>query len=347
MSEISLYTVNARQAKSMITEIIGAGLVPYLHSSPGIGKSSINRQVAKDFNLKLIDHRLSTSGPEDLSGLPRFNSRGRAEFSPFEDLFPLDDDPVPKGYDGWMLFLDEFPAATKQVQAASFKLILDRMTGQRYLNERVAISCAGNLMSDKSIVNPLVTAMQSRLIHLELVCDFDIWLQDVAIAEKYDHRIIGFLSQFNGKLFDFNPSHMEKTFCCPRTWEFMNKLTKDKTVSMDKAAMYAGTVTSGVAVEFIQFCAVYKNLPTIEQICLKPSECPIPGDNNLRWATISMMADKVTEENFGDLAIYANRMTIDFRILFFRMCLMGSAKLRRNPAFVSAAIELQKYLGPM
>ena len=346
MSEVSMYTVNARQAKSMIIDCIGAGLVPYLHSSPGIGKSSINRQVAKEFNLKLIDHRLSTSGPEDLSGLPRFNSRGRAEFSPFEDLFPLDDDEVPEGHDGWMLFLDEFPAATKQVQAASFKLILDRMTGQRYLNDRVVMSCAGNLMSDKSIVNPLVTAMQSRLIHLELVCDFDIWLEDVAIKEKYDHRIIGFLNQFNGKLMDFNPNHKEKTFCCPRTWEFMNKLVKGKSVSMDKAALYAGTVTSGVAVEFVQFCQVYQHLPTIHQICSDPTNCPLPGDNNLKWATISMMADKVGEKNFAELAKYADRMSIDFRILFYRMCLMAVPTMRRHPAFVQAAVELQRYLGP-
>lgn len=344
MSEISIYTVNTREAKSMIAEIIGAGLVPYLHSSPGMGKSSINAQVAKDYNLKLIDHRLSTSGPEDLSGLPRFNSRGRAEFSPFEDLFPLDDDEVPKGYDGWMLFLDEFPAASKQVQAAAFKLVLDKMTGQRRLNERVAITAAGNLMSDKSIVNPLSTAMQSRVIHLEMIVNFDIWLQDVAIAEKYDHRIIAFLNQYNGKLMDFDPKHTNKTFCCPRTWEFMNRLVKGKEVAAAKAAMYAGTITPFVAAEFIEFCKVYKDLVTLDQILRDPDNCPISQDLNIKWATIGMMADKITDDNFGGLATYANRYDLSFRVLFFRMAMMSSPKLRKHSAFVRATIELQRYL---
>lgn len=346
MSEISIYTVTPRQAKAATIDIIESGLVPNLHSSPGMGKSSIMRSVAKHFNLHLIDHRMSTSVPEDLTGLPRFNERNRAEFVAFEDLFPIVGDTIPVGKDGWMIFLDEFPAALKQVQAASFKLILDKMVGQKYLHENVVISAAGNLMSDRSIVNPISTAMQSRMVHLEMRVDFTEWLEDVALAEGYDTRIIAFLSQYNGKLMDFRPDHTEKTFCCPRTWEFMQKLIKGgRPVNAERAPVFAGAITSGVAAEFVQFCRVYTDMIRLDQVLDKPTTAPLPASTDLKWATVTMLADKANAQNLDRLSDYIERFSVDFKILFYRMVFHNPAlKLREHPVFRKAMIEMNKYL---
>lgn len=346
MSEISIYTVTPRQAKAATIDIIESGLVPNLHSSPGMGKSSIMRSVAKHFNLHLIDHRMSTSVPEDLTGLPRFNERNRAEFVAFEDLFPIVGDTIPEGKDGWMIFLDEFPAALKQVQAASFKLILDKMVGQKYLHENVVISAAGNLMSDRSIVNPISTAMQSRMVHLEMRVDFTEWLEDVALAEGYDTRIIAFLSQYNGKLMDFRPDHTEKTFCCPRTWEFMQKLLRGgRPVNAERTAIFAGTITSGVAAEFVQFCRVYTEMIRLDHVLDKPTTAPLPASTDLKWATVTMLADKANAQNLDKLSDYIERFSVDFKILFYRMVFHNPAlKLREHPVFRKAMIEMNKYL---
>ena len=106
MSEPLVYTCTPRQTRQFIMECMEAGCVPFVTSSPGMGKSSIMRDIARQGRLKLIDHRLSTSPPEDLSGLPRFNEKGNAEFAAFEDLFPLEGTPVPEGMNGWMVFLN-------------------------------------------------------------------------------------------------------------------------------------------------------------------------------------------------------------------------------------------------
>ena len=211
-----LYRCTPRQVKEFVTDCLFAGLVPFVQSSPGMGKSTIMRDVAKDLQLKMIDHRLSTSAPEDLSGLPRFDENGRAVFAPFADLFPLEDTPKPEGKEGWMLFLDEFNSASKSVQAASYKLILDRMTGQHRLHQNCVITAAGNKATDRAIVNPIGTAMKSRLVHLSMDIDFDEWMQDVALKDNWDKRIIAYLSQYPSKLMDFKPDHHNKTFCCPR-----------------------------------------------------------------------------------------------------------------------------------
>lgn len=339
-----LYRCTPRQVRQFVIECLYAGLVPFVQSSPGMGKSSIMRSIADDLQLKMIDHRLSTSAPEDLSGLPRFDENGKAMFSPFADLFPLEDTPTPEGKEGWMLFLDEFNSASKGVQAASYKLILDRMTGQRKLHSNCVITAAGNLSTDRAITNPISTAMQSRVVHLEMQISFEEWLYDVALKENYDSRIIAYLSQFPSKLMDFRPDHNEKTFCCPRTWEFVNRLINGKDVKDETAVLLAGTITSGTAVDFVQFTKVYQNLVTINEIRGDPENCRVPSDIGTKWAVISHMMEHISDDNFNDLSIYANRFTIDFRILFYRSILVRNPNLRQHPAFIRAMSELARYL---
>jgi hypothetical protein len=269
---------------------------------------------------------------------------GQAVFAPFAELFPLTSTPLPKDKDGWLLFLDELPSAPKGVIAAAYKLILDKKVGQADLHQNVAIVAAGNLATDRAITNPIGTAMQSRLVHLEMVHNFEEWLADVALPQNYDSRIIAYLSHSPSKLMDFRPDHNEKTFCCPRTWEFMNKLCKDKEVTDDRTTMYGGTITSAVAVDFVQFTKVFQTLVTVKEILLAPDTCRLPSTSNEKWATISHIMEKVTNDNFDKLAIYADRFTLDFRVLFYRSAMVRHPHLRQHPAFSRSMAALSRYL---
>lgn len=347
MSE--LYRCSPRKIRKFVIECLLAGLVPYVQSSPGMGKSSIMASIAKENNLKMIDHRLSTSEPTDMTGLPRFNPDGTASFAPFADLFPIKGTPLPldengKQMDGWMLFLDEFNSAPKSVQAAAYKLILDRKVGQFDLHENVVICAAGNLATDRAIVNPLSTAMQSRVVHLEMQISFDEWLEDVALKQNYDNRIIGYLTQYSTKLMDFRPDHQDKTFCCPRTWEFVNRLVKGKVVTDESALLLAGTITSGTAADFVQFTKIYEKVISVDKILQDPENAPVPSETSHKWAVISHMMEKVNEQNLSGLSTYADRFDMSFRVLFYRSMLVRNPNLRQHPAFSKAAAALARYM---
>lgn len=344
MTDLNIYRCTPRQVASHVEDCFYAGLVPFVKSSPGVGKSSVIRNVASRNRLKVIDHRISTSQPEDFSGLPRFDPDGLARFSPFADLFPLVNTPIPDGHDGWCLFLDEFNHGVKTVMSASYKLLLDKMVGQALLNPRVAIALAGNLMSDRAMVNQISTALQSRVITIEMMVSHPEWLEDVALAEDYDERIIAFLNFQPDYLMDFKPDHSENTFCAPRTWEFMNRLVRGKPITEDKTSLYAGTITSGVAVEFVQFVQVYADMVDAKDILRDPSGCHIPRDNATKWAIIGHIMTRVTEENFGGFCTYANRFDTTFKILFYRSVMIRQPGLRSHPAFAKAMVELSQFL---
>lgn len=342
-TELNMYRATPRTIRGMILDCMYAGLVPFLQSSPGMGKSAIHRSIARELMLKMIDVRMSTTEPTDFTGLPNFVN-GKARYSAFEDMFPLESSTVPDGFQGWLLFLDEINAGQKMSVAASYKLILDRMVGNEPLHQNVLISTAGNLSTDRAIVSAMGTAMQSRLIHMEMIVSAVEHLEDVMLTEGYDSRIIAYLAQYPDELMDFRPDHKEKTFCCPRTWEFMNRLVKDKEINDSKTILYAGTITSGVAVKFVEFVKVFDKMISVSEILSDPSGCVLPHDNNTRWALISTMMEKANDKNFGGLATYANRFGLDFRLLFYRSVRIRNASLRKHPAYIQGMLELNRYL---
>ena len=119
-----MFEVNAVELQECLTEDLKAGLTPMVSSSPGMGKSDIIRTIANTFKLKVIDFRVSQCEPVDMQGYPGVTN-GRMTFN-IPEYFPIEGDTVPDGYDGWLLFLDEFNSGNKQTEAAAYKLILDR-----------------------------------------------------------------------------------------------------------------------------------------------------------------------------------------------------------------------------
>lgn len=333
------------QLPELIEDAVTAGLVPFIKSSPGVGKSSVVHQFAKKHNLKVIDHRMSTSTPEDLTGLPEFytNEQGerRSRFVPFGDLFPLENDPVPEGYDGWVIFLDEFNSAMRETIAASYKLILDRQVGQYNLHEKVAIILAGNLMDDKAIVNDIGTAAQSRVIHLNVETNWEDWVE-WGWKNDIDSRVLSFISEYkNQVLIDFHPDHSDNTFCCPRTWEFMSHLIKDKDVKLEKMALYTGTITSSVARKFVAYTEVFNELVPIADILQDPEGCKLMT-GSAAFAQMTVITENVTEQNFSNLLRYMRRLSAPLRVMFIRNCHHRAPNVMRNPDYTTELAAFAK-----
>src|SRR5574341_1879029 len=91
----------------------GAHTPVMLWGPPGVGKSQIIAQIAREHGVALIDVRLSQMEPTDLRGIP-FRAGDRVEWS-VPALLP---DEVRHGRSG-ILFLDEITSAPPTVTAAS------------------------------------------------------------------------------------------------------------------------------------------------------------------------------------------------------------------------------------
>lgn len=110
-------TANFTQATELAIHILKAGRVPMLHGTPGNAKSSLAKTIAKRFKLFLIDIRLSTYDLAYLTGLPD-TTGDKTKLKPI-DTFPLEDTPIPEGYRGFLLILDELTSVAPAMEAAA------------------------------------------------------------------------------------------------------------------------------------------------------------------------------------------------------------------------------------
>lgn len=322
--------VKLSQAQSMITKCIRTGLVPMLIGSPGCGKSQIVYAIAETYNLKVIDLRLKQCDPTDLLGFPNILGK-KAGYVPME-TFPIEGDSIPDGYSGWLLFLDEFNSASVSVQAAAYKIILDRAVGQHKLHKNVAIVCAGNLETDNAIVETMSTAMQSRLVHLEVMVDVQEWIT-WATKAGIDPKITSFVDFMPGKLFSFKPDHTDKTYACPRTWEFANRLLKlDDTTDPDMLPLLTGTLSEGIAREFLGFCKIHANLPKMTEIVTNPEGIPLSDEKSVLFALTGSIAHNVTPENLKPMMKFIARLPIEFQIICLRQSIQRNPVLLTQPA---------------
>ena len=308
--------VNATEMAKCISTCWANGLVPMLHGSPGLGKSSIIHQLAEKYKLKLIDIRLSQCDPVDLSGFPMMGETGRGVYAPME-MFPLEGDPIPEGYRGWVISFDEINTAAAAIQAASYKVILDKMVGQKKLHSKVFMAAAGNLMTDAAIVNRLSTAMQSRLIHFELQMEHKPW-SIWASQNQLSPKVIGYINANPQMLHQFDPMHNDKTFPCPRTWHFAAKIIANNNHPELLLALLSGTVGKGAAVSFLTYDEVYKEIPQFDDILQAPETITISKEPAALAALSSIVGANMTLGNAAKLMHWVMRLGIEFQTFCMR-----------------------------
>ena len=319
--------VTPKQLKQLLIDVILSKRVPYIEGQPGIAKSAIVKQIADQYNLKLIDIRLSMADITDFMGFPSIDHKtNRSTYNP-PAIFPIETDKIPEGKEGWLLFFDEFPSAPIEIQATAYKIILDRIVGMAPLHPNAVVVAAGNTTEDNAIVNELSTAMQSRLIHFSLtvsLSDFIEW----ALESKLDYRVLAFIKYRPELLNNFNPDHSDKTFACPRTYEMLSDIIKPMDIiTPDKIPLIVGTIGTGAGYEFKAFIDVMNSLPTIEDILNRPASVSFSNEPSVLYSLSALIARNFKVETSDQLMILINRLPMEFQAFILKDILGQDPKL--------------------
>jgi len=319
------------QCQTAIQRIIRAGRVPYIKGNPGICKSQLVDQFAKEHRLKVIAFHLAAADPTDLQGFPSAQAM-RMSYLPPED-FPIVGDKIPDGYDGWMLFFDELSQAFPSIQNASYKIFLDKKVGQKDLHKNVVMAAAGNLETDKANTHRMSTALQSRLIHLTLEVSNMDW-QRWAVTADIDYRIRAFLKWKPKLLHNFKPDHNDDTFACPRTWEFASDEIKHSPNEIDviDLAILIGTIGKGPAIEFQGYSLIYDKLPSFEDILKNPHKIDIPEEPSVRHALASLISHPDNLIHLPEAMPFIDRLPVEFQVWSLRDAIKKKPELLNHPA---------------
>jgi hypothetical protein len=166
--------------------------------------------------------------------------------------------------------LEEFNSAPPSVQAAAYQLILDKRLGEYIVPEGCYLMAMGNRDTDRGVTFKMGSAISNRFVHIEMEHSFIDW-QNWAVANYVHPHVVGFLSAFTEKLFQFDPASASRGFPTPRSWEFVSDiLNSNEFKGKDDFGILQGLVTGAigdaVGMEFIAFREIAVDLPDADLI---------------------------------------------------------------------------------
>ena len=256
-------TVSAVEARKGLIRCFKKQRPVFLWGPPGIGKSELIADIAKDLDGFMIDLRLSQMEPTDLRGIPFFNKElGKMDWAPPIDL---PDEELAGQYPIIVLFMDEMNSAAPSVQAAAYQLVLNRRIGKYVLPDNVVMVAAGNRESDKGVTYRMPSPLSNRFIHMEMRVDFDSW-QTWAVNNRIHKDVVGYLSFAKQDLFDFDPRSASRSFATPRSWTFVSELLDDDDDDGSNIDLISGAVGEGLAVKFMAHRKVAGQMPNPEEV---------------------------------------------------------------------------------
>jgi hypothetical protein len=246
-----------------------------LLGSPGIGKTSAARQLAKlmtdymvakgEANSAVCEVRdLSSSLPEDLGGLP-YREGDTTLYAPQSMIKAVC---VPEAYG--VLVLDDLPAASTAVQVASRQISLEHRVHDHHISRRVMVIVTGNRKEDKSAASTLPAHFRNSVLMLTVEPSFDGW-EEWAFENNMDSLIPQFL-RFRPNYFSMLPKDADGngSFATPRTWAMLgNALTVAKATDT-LYAVASGLVGEGVTKELVAFDMLKSQLVSPDKVLADP-----------------------------------------------------------------------------
>ena len=331
---------------TFLAEAFAAHLPVLITGPPGVGKSDIVAQAARDAGADLILSHPAVADPTDAKGLPWIAPGGdTATFLPFGELAQ-----AIKAEKPTVWFLDDLGQAPPSVQASFMQLLLARRVNGHVLPDCVTFVAATNRRTDRAGVSGILEPVKSRfgaIVGLE--ADLDDWC-NWAFGAGMPAELIAFLRFRSDLLSAFAPSADLENCPLPRTWANAGRLLALNLSDSIMHAALCGAVGDGAATEFEAFRRLYKTLPSIDAILIDPDGSPIPDKPGTLYAVATALGMRANPQTFGRIARYAERLVEnghgEFGALLLRDSVRRDPAITQTPDFIKVASgELGQLMG--
>ena len=297
--------------------------------APGIGKSSIIRNIAKELGIGFIDVRLAQREPVDIRGLP-VPDQDSVKWLVSAD-WPRD--PESRG----IILFDELTAADRSLQVAAYEFILDRRLGGLYqVPNGWYICAAGNRVEDSAVAMTMSSALANRFLHVELREDAELWAR-WGLLHDIHPVVIGFIRYRPDLLFRQEHENLERGWPTPRSWERVSRMLQSFGSSDDvllNKVVY-GLVGNQAGAEFVAFRAIAAEFDNVYELMTNPdNKITIPEKADRRYAFAAAVvyhlwrgADAEAEQRLlAGFYRIAARMPGDFATIMMMDAMAGNGR---------------------
>ena len=336
-----MFTLDIRGTSLIIDHVVFRLKKPVMMwGPPGVGKSQCAQQSAVRNNAFLVDIRLGQYDSVDMRGIPAPDAETRQTVWYPPATLPFKGNPNFPTDRPILIIFDEINAATPAVSGTAYQIFEKRGIGEHELMDNVVMVCAGNRESDKGVTNRQPLPLSNRLIHIEVIENSDVWIEDFAIPNKLPAVGIAFIQFRKPLLNTFDPKLNEKAFATPRTWAMALEMYADDIMPMPvKQATVAGCIGDGPAAEFWGFVDVWQNMIPIEDILKDPTGVALPEELSMTYAVAVAVSGAMTPKTTTACYAFLKRLAPEFVVMAWQMAVRRDADLFGVDEFIDFSQE--------
>ena len=297
---------------SQILSVLATGIPKgrnfLLVGDPGVGKTDVCKQAAKQAGYECQIFHPVWSEPTDPKGMPwvyvpKQSEAPRAEFIPFGDLKRLLDATVPT-----VAVLDDLGQAAPLVQASYMPWLLERRINGKQFPDYITFLACTNRRENKAAVQGILEPVKSRFASiLNFEVDVEDWIK-WAIANDISPAMRAFIRFRPNLLHSFTPTGDITNSAMPRTVANVARLFTDGYPKEVEYDLYSGAAGEGFTVEFLAFAKIFRKIVNPKKIIQDPDNFKIPPEPDTLYATCSAVANLSNEKTMPNIVRFAERL---------------------------------------
>ena len=255
-----------------------------LSGPPGIGKSDILEQVAKEMLMGLNPQYLGTMLVEQF-GMPLPTMEKDAKFQKWSDpdFYSKENlriKPLMESYrkDGkrtgemdsererpTILFMDDIHLATKAIQTYFFQLLTYRSIHNKKMPDDFVMIAAGNRSMDRAGAQPIMAPIVNRFYIIDIIAKADDWIENFAIPNKVRQDVLSFIELYPDNL-QSEPLE-SKPWASPRSWTYLaqelTQMEKNGPLDIrDISTIANGHIGIDYSIKFIEYVELFMKWDT-------------------------------------------------------------------------------------
>lgn len=238
--------MNIKRAKQEIKDTIeayfskdewGAYAIPpirqrpvLLLGSPGIGKTQIMEQIARECGIALVSYTITHHTRQSAIGLPfisrqSFDGKEYAvtEYTMSEIVASIYEKMEQTGLKEGILFIDEINCVSETLAPAMLQFLQCKTFGNHRIPEGWLIVAAGNPPEYNKSVREFDVVTMDRVRKIEVEADFGVW-KEYAYANHLHPAVISYLNTKKQYFYQMETTVDGRNFATPRGWEDLSTI---------------------------------------------------------------------------------------------------------------------------
>lgn len=197
---------------------------------PGVGKTQIMEQVAKECKIGLVAYTITHHTRQSAVGLPRIEKRNYGEkeypvteYTMSEIVGAVYDKMEATGLKEGILFIDEINCVSETLAPTMLQFLQAKTFGTHRIPEGWLIVAAGNPPEYNKSVREFDVVTLDRIRRMDIVPDFSVW-KEYAYQENMHPAVLAYLNIKPQNFCKIETTVDGRRFVTPRGWEDLSRL---------------------------------------------------------------------------------------------------------------------------